>query len=93
MLVTAFVAWQKPTVVKTSEAQGWSALALTATFALAGLGLTTYDHWRRINDVALVLATLTLVIAIVRMAMTFADMRSRDDRPSCETASSSSATS
>ncbi len=80
MLIIAFVAWQDPAVANRSETQGWPALALTATFALAGLGLLTYDHWHRIADVALVLATLTLLIAIVRMAMTFADMRSRDMR-------------
>jgi PAS domain S-box-containing protein len=42
----------------------------------ATLGLTTYDHWHPLPDVTVVLATLTLIAASVRTAMTFGDMRS-----------------
>ena len=75
MMSIAFVAWQKPTVTQGKHVQGWPALAITSTFALVGLAVTTYDHWHRVNDVALVMATLTLIAAFVRTAMTFSDMR------------------
>jgi PAS domain-containing protein len=80
MLVIALVAWQRPAVTKGSERQGWPSLAVTSGFALVGLSLMAYDHWHRLNDVAVFLAPLTLVAAFVRTAMTFADMRTRDAR-------------
>ena len=76
MLLIALAAWQKRTPVEGSEFLGWSALAIPAAFAVVGLGLTTYDHWHPLPDVTVVLATLTLIAASVRTAMTFGDMRS-----------------
>ena len=76
MLLIAVAAWQRPTVTQGRKTQGWPALAITSGFAAVGLGLTTYDHWHRLNDVAAALSTLTLVAAFVRTAMTFGDMRS-----------------
>jgi len=76
MLLVALAAWHKPEVTPGTQLQGVPALAITSTFALVSLFLTTYDHWRELNDVAIILATLTLVAASVRTAMTFGDMRS-----------------
>ncbi|MCA1697748.1 MAG: hypothetical protein LC790_02125, partial [Actinobacteria bacterium] len=76
MMLIALVAWQRPTLTEGNRTQGWSALMITAAFAAVGLGLTTYDHWHRLNDVAFGLATVTLLVALVRTAMTFGDMRS-----------------
>jgi len=80
-LLVAVAAWQRPAAANASQTHGWPAVALTAGFALVGLGLMAYDHWQRISDVALGLATLTLIVAFVRTAMTFGEMRSlADDR-------------
>jgi PAS domain S-box-containing protein len=75
MLVVALVAWRKPEHTRGSQLVGWPALAITSAFALVGLSLTTLDHWQPVTDVAVVLATLTLLAASVRTAMTFGDMR------------------
>lgn len=75
MLLIAIAAWQKPTLAARVGTPGWGALGTTITFAVVGLSLTAYDHWHQIDDVALILATLTLVAAFVRTATTFSDMR------------------
>ncbi len=75
MLLIAIAAWQKPTLTARVGTPGWGALGTTIAFAVVGLSLTAYDHWHQIDDVALILATLTLVAAFVRTATTFSDMR------------------
>ncbi|MEA2151452.1 MAG: hypothetical protein QOD69_3282 [Solirubrobacteraceae bacterium] len=49
-------------------------LVVRIAFAVVGLSVLVYDHWHEIDDVAIVLATLTLMAAFVRTAMTFGDM-------------------
>jgi len=75
MLLLALAAWDRPTATKAAPDQGWAMLTVTVGFALVGLALIAYDHWHQINDVAAVLAVLTLAAAFVRTTMTFADMR------------------
>jgi len=75
MLVIALTAWQQPKTREGDELLGWPALAITATFALVGLFLTTYDHWRQLPDTVQALATLTLVAAFVRTTTTFGDIK------------------
>jgi PAS domain S-box-containing protein len=75
MLVVALAAWHEPTVRRSSRDQGWGMLGVTIGFAVVGLSLTTYDHWYEINDVALILATLTLLVAFVRTTATFGEIR------------------
>jgi len=55
--------------------RGWSRLALTIGIAVVSLTVTTFDHWHRLSDQAVIVATLTLVVAFVRTTSTFADMR------------------
>ena len=76
MMLIAVAAWQRPVVTTATQNHGWPAIALTAAFALVGLGLSVFDHWRPISDAALVLATLTLAVAFARTTMTIAEMRS-----------------
>jgi diguanylate cyclase (GGDEF)-like protein len=52
---------------------GWRVLVLPAVFATTALGLLVYDHFSHIDDLGLVLATLTLIAVIVRTALTFRD--------------------
>ena len=75
MLMVALAAWHRPEPTTGGELLGWPALAITSGFAVVGLFLTTYDHWYPVNDVAAVLASLTLIAAFVRTAMTFGDMK------------------
>jgi two-component system cell cycle response regulator len=46
-------------------------LAVPATFTLIALGLLIYDHYARLNDVALWLAAAAGAAAVLRFAMTF----------------------
>ncbi len=75
MLLIALAAWHAPTVMVNDGDRRWSRLALTIGFAVVGLTLSTVDHWHRLSDQAVILATLTLVVAFVRTTLTFADMR------------------
>jgi PAS domain S-box-containing protein len=75
ILLIAFAAWQRPAVSSAARAQGWGSLVATISFAAVGLSMMTYDHWHRLDDVAVALATLTLLAAFARTAMTFAEMR------------------
>ncbi len=75
-LLLAYASWHKPTVVATSSMEeSWGRLVVTGGLATVGVALTTFDHWHSLATVPLVLATLTLVAAFVRTAVTFADLR------------------
>ena len=75
MLLIALAAWQRPAAPSRVWAQGPWALIVTIAFAGVGLFVLTYDHWHRIDDVAIVLATLTLLLAFIRAALTFSEIR------------------
>jgi diguanylate cyclase (GGDEF)-like protein len=64
-------AWQPTTKLEGVRTEGWQALTLPTVFASVGLTLLVYDHFVRINTVALVLASATLAAVIVRAVLTF----------------------
>ena len=51
------------------DARTW--LATPAIAALAAIAILVYDHFNRLNPLALALAVATLVIVLVRLRMTF----------------------
>jgi two-component system cell cycle response regulator len=51
--------------------EGRPLLAVPAVGALVGTGILVYDHFERLNLFALVLATATLLIVVLRLAATF----------------------
>jgi diguanylate cyclase (GGDEF)-like protein len=70
-LLVGVAAWEpagRPVEVRPA---GWRVLVLPAVFAATALGLLVYDHFSHIDDLGLVLATLTLIAVIVRTAHTF----------------------
>jgi diguanylate cyclase (GGDEF)-like protein len=71
----AFAAWQREPERRPDRLEGWSVLIVPAGFALMALGLLLYDHWHRIDQLAFVLASLTLLAAFVRMGLAFRDVR------------------
>ncbi|MDQ3759366.1 MAG: response regulator [Actinomycetota bacterium] len=77
MMGIALAAWHEPRPLEGRGLQGWPALLITAVFALVGLFIITYDHWKPVEDYVVVLAALTLVTAFLRSAMTFGAMRER----------------
>ena len=66
----ALAAWQPPRRLEARRLRT-GMLVLPALFTLVALGLLLYDHYGRLNDVALWLATGTVLAAIVRFALTF----------------------
>ena len=71
MLLIAYAAWQPSIHVKTARLDGWRVFALPAGFGIVGIAILVYDHFERVNDLALVLSGLVLAGVVVRMCMLF----------------------
>jgi diguanylate cyclase (GGDEF)-like protein len=71
-LLLGHAAWQ-PSRRERVRLEGWRNLVMPAIFALVPVGLLVYGNLRPMNKLALVLAAASLVVAIARMALTFAD--------------------
>jgi diguanylate cyclase len=74
----AFAAWQTDDV-QHRRVESWSVLLVPAGFTLAALGLLIYDHFKRLDPLALTLAIVTLIAAVARMSFAFRDVRSLAD--------------
>jgi diguanylate cyclase len=71
----AVAAWQREPEREEPRYGGWSVLLVPAGFTLAALGLLLYDHVHRLDPLAFGLAVLTLLAAVVRMAIAFHDIQ------------------
>jgi two-component system, cell cycle response regulator len=71
VLLLGHAAWQ-PSVRASTRLEGWRLLAMPALFALVPVGLLVYGNLQPMNGLALVLAAAALVVAVARMALTFA---------------------
>jgi diguanylate cyclase (GGDEF)-like protein len=71
-VMLGLAAWQ-PSRRASVRLDGWRPLAMPALFALVPVGLLVYGNLEPMNRLALVLAAAALVVAIVRMALTFAE--------------------
>jgi diguanylate cyclase (GGDEF)-like protein len=60
-------------VVRSRRARTWRLLAIPTVLALVPVALLVYGNLRPINKLALAFAAAGLIIAIARMALTFAD--------------------
>jgi diguanylate cyclase (GGDEF)-like protein len=72
-LLLAWAAWQPRAEASDVLVEGRALLVAPVTFGLLALGLLVYDHVHPLNVLALVLASLTIVVVIARMALTFAE--------------------
>ncbi len=72
-LLVGAAAWQ-PTVKRAApRIEGWRVVAIPFAAGMAAVALLAYDHFHTIHDGALVLATITVVLVTVRMALTFSE--------------------
>jgi diguanylate cyclase (GGDEF)-like protein len=71
LVLIACSAWQPTTRLQRVRTESWQALTLPTFFAVVGLALLVYDHFVRINIIAFVLASATIVAVIVRAVLTF----------------------
>ena len=70
----AAAAWQTDAPDAEAKAEPRSALLVPVAFALAALALLVYDHVHSLDPLVLTLSAVTLLAAIVRMAITFRDL-------------------
>jgi diguanylate cyclase (GGDEF)-like protein len=56
-----------------ASAEGWRVLIVPATFGAVSLGVEVYDHFHRVNVLALGLATAALAALVARFALTFGE--------------------
>jgi diguanylate cyclase (GGDEF)-like protein len=71
MLLIASSAWMPDRTRTGLDVEGRPLLAVPAVCALVATGILVYDHFIRVNLLAVVLATATLVLVVVRLAVTF----------------------
>jgi two-component system, cell cycle response regulator len=69
----ACAAWQPARKIQEARNEGWQALTLPTVFAFLGLAVLVYDHFQRLNTLALVLAWTSLASVILRAVLTFRD--------------------
>jgi diguanylate cyclase (GGDEF)-like protein len=70
MLLLAWASWQAPVSVShRRESRTW--LATPAVAALIAIGILVYDHYNRLNLLALTLSVSTLIVVLIRLRMTF----------------------
>jgi diguanylate cyclase (GGDEF)-like protein len=70
----ALAAWQSQGTPETDAVPGTSVLAIPAAFTFGALGLLVYDHFSRLDPLALALALLTILAAFARTALAFGDV-------------------
>jgi two-component system cell cycle response regulator len=71
LVLIACAAWQPVTKLRDVRTESWKALTLPTFFALLSLTLLVYDHFVRINVVAIALASAAIAMVIVRAVLTF----------------------
>jgi diguanylate cyclase (GGDEF)-like protein len=71
LLLIAASAWVNDHTRAGLQVEGRPLLAVPAACALVATGILVYDHFVRLNILAIVLSTGTLALVVVRLAMTF----------------------
>jgi diguanylate cyclase (GGDEF)-like protein len=71
----ALAAWHPPRERKRATLEGWSMIAVPSLFVCAAVGLLVYAHDRDVSLLAVLLAAATVLMATVRMLVTFRDVR------------------
>jgi diguanylate cyclase (GGDEF)-like protein len=74
-VLPAYAAWQRPPRQKVEGCTGWSLLAVPATFAISALGLLVVGAVVRLPPVTVVLASVTVLVALVRTGIIFTEIR------------------
>jgi diguanylate cyclase (GGDEF)-like protein len=75
VMLLALAAWQPVTSVEPDTMPGPAVLGIPAAFTFSALGLLVYDHFSRLDPIALALAMLTMLAALARTGLAFRDVR------------------
>jgi len=75
VLLLALAAWQPAAALEKDSVPSTGVLAIPAAFTLSALGLLVYDHFTRLDLLALTLSMLTILAAFARTGLAFRDVR------------------
>jgi diguanylate cyclase (GGDEF)-like protein len=75
VMLLALAAWQPGATLEADTVPSGAVLGIPAAFTLSALGLLLYDHFSRLDPIALALALLTMLFAFARVGLTFRDVR------------------
>jgi diguanylate cyclase (GGDEF)-like protein len=75
MLLIAGSAWMPDRTREGLDVEGRPLLAVPAACALLATSILAYDHFVRLNILAIALATATLALVVLRLALTFRENR------------------
>ncbi|MFI5005159.1 MAG: aminotransferase class I/II-fold pyridoxal phosphate-dependent enzyme [Solirubrobacterales bacterium] len=75
VMLLALAAWQPGATLEAETVPSAGVLAIPAAFTVSALGLLVYDHFSRLDPLALTLAMGTMVFAFARITLTFRDVR------------------
>lgn len=75
MLLIAGAAWMPDRTREALDVEGRPLLAVPAACAFLATGILVYDHFARLNLLAIGLATATLALVVARLAVTFRENR------------------
>jgi diguanylate cyclase (GGDEF)-like protein len=75
VLALALAAWQPSVTVESDSVPGTAVLGIPAAFTMSALGLLIYDHFSRLDLLALGLAFATMIAAFARTGLAFRDVR------------------
>jgi diguanylate cyclase (GGDEF)-like protein/putative nucleotidyltransferase with HDIG domain len=79
-ILMALAAWAPARPPARVRIEGKRLLALPTTFALAAIGIATYDHFARVSNASLLLASAALVVVLVRLWLTIREHHSMLER-------------
>jgi diguanylate cyclase len=74
VVLLALAAWQSQGTLETDAVPSTATLGIPAAFTVGALGLLVYDHFSRLDPLALALALLTILAAFARTALAFGDV-------------------
>jgi two-component system, cell cycle response regulator len=72
-LLVGWAAWVPSHRQVRIHLHGWRPLVLPVAFGMLAVGVLVYDHFARVTTLALVLAGATMVMVLIRAAMTFGE--------------------
>jgi diguanylate cyclase (GGDEF)-like protein len=76
MVLLAFAAWQAPPRSTVLVFEGWPVVVVPSLFTLGSLGVLIQGNFANTNPAALVLASATVVAALLRLGWSFREVRS-----------------
>jgi diguanylate cyclase (GGDEF)-like protein/putative nucleotidyltransferase with HDIG domain len=70
-VLVAFAAWQPPKALDARRLHGGGTLVIPSALALLSLGMLVFDHYARLNSLALWLAAASLAVVVARFGVSF----------------------